>query len=255
MKFSLLAVFLVAFSKFSLAQPLNDDLEKKAVHGMVIFGQNTVYMSHLPMYHAPHDVQAIFAVKLSHPEKNVNDYYKPHTKPFGMKLYTFVPKPFKLKAMLKKPTFITGTLYEGHFERGGIPLLSDVKAEISHVNNIIYNRTLKSDDPTHSSYLMVGSHRELEAYLIHQIGGAPNFDHIAKVKLDSPTDTWRNKCKLDGHLIQFGEDKPVEIGFKGEYSYQKAMGISRAGLPLYVTYTCNYQVIENIYLDDQDLQH
>src|SRR5215212_3920941 len=39
--------------------------ERPAFHGMVLFGEQTAYLSHLPMFMSPHDYQAIFEVTFS----------------------------------------------------------------------------------------------------------------------------------------------------------------------------------------------
>ncbi len=38
--------------------------EKPGFHGMVLVGQRRAYLSHLPMFHSPHDYQAVFEVSL-----------------------------------------------------------------------------------------------------------------------------------------------------------------------------------------------
>ena len=54
----LFAVFLVFFSSHARAS-------EPAFHGMVLFGNKTHYISHLPMYHSPHDYQVVAQVSLS----------------------------------------------------------------------------------------------------------------------------------------------------------------------------------------------
>jgi len=39
-------------------------VDRPAVHGMLLVGTNALYVSHLPMFHAPHDYQALAEVAL-----------------------------------------------------------------------------------------------------------------------------------------------------------------------------------------------
>src|SRR4051812_40110713 len=95
-----------------------------ATHGMLIFGKSQIYLSPLPMFHRPHDYQAIFHVSLpvdveaafvederQHPEQTV---------------YTLVPQAFSLPELAVRPFPFQATIYRGHFERGGTPILSGV---------------------------------------------------------------------------------------------------------------------------------
>ncbi|MBR1366611.1 MULTISPECIES: hypothetical protein [Bradyrhizobium] len=43
------------------------DAEHPSVHGMLMVGEARVLMSHLPMFHAPHDQQIILETTLSAP--------------------------------------------------------------------------------------------------------------------------------------------------------------------------------------------
>ena len=90
------------------------------VHGMVMFGKN--YLSHIPMFHEPHDYQIIMDVHLDHPQIGPEDN-------FGQSLHTFVPDKFSLGDLLNgKLEKIQGTVYEGNFEDGGKPVLGVLSA-------------------------------------------------------------------------------------------------------------------------------
>jgi hypothetical protein len=55
--------------------------EHPAVHGMLMVGEARVLMSHLPMFHAPHDQQIILETSLSapgfDPQKNTSTITTP----------------------------------------------------------------------------------------------------------------------------------------------------------------------------------
>src|SRR5262245_41628455 len=56
-----------------------------AVHGMAMIGESRVFLSHLPMFHRPHDYQVLLEVELSAELRDV-----------PAALHTFVPDPFEL---------------------------------------------------------------------------------------------------------------------------------------------------------------
>ena len=66
--------------------------DEPATHGMLLFGQNQTYASHLPMFHTPHDYQLIMKIKLStNPRASsmpLIEYKK--AKQNGEKLFTLV---------------------------------------------------------------------------------------------------------------------------------------------------------------------
>jgi hypothetical protein len=137
---------------------------------MVVFGDSTndVYMSHIPMFHKPHDVQAIFKVKI------------PEGGSFNDGLYTFEPKRYSLDDMLLgNLKRIEGTLYRGSFEDGGVPI-GQTSVELEQV---LSASELRNDTSPLNvlTYQVVGSPRQ--AYLVHAISAPPDFDQI--VQLDT----------------------------------------------------------------------
>ena len=73
--------------------------EHPAVHGMLIVGTSNVFLSHLPMFHAPHDYQAIFEVTLSEQGTDATAIYQEDRRTSGERVYTWVPKPFALPSL------------------------------------------------------------------------------------------------------------------------------------------------------------
>jgi hypothetical protein len=141
------------------------------VHGMIVFGRDK--FSHIPMFHEPHDYQAVMDVKLSHPD--LEDGVS-----FGDKLHTFVPEEFSLGDVLSgKQTKFQGTLFEGNFEGDGKPLLEGVEVEVRQVNE---SRHLdgEAQGPERLSYVLYGEPGD--TYLVHPIfGHGADFDQILKV--------------------------------------------------------------------------
>lgn len=140
---------------------------------MVMFGKN--YLSHIPMFHEPHDYQIIMDVHLEHPQIGADDN-------FGQSLHTFVPDKFSLGDLLNgKLKQIQGTVFEGNFEDGGKPILEGVTARIEEV---LDSRHLADSAPAPQEleYWLYGARQD--AYLVHPIaGGSAGFDQILHVDL------------------------------------------------------------------------
>ncbi|MES2504773.1 MAG: hypothetical protein V4534_07850 [Myxococcota bacterium] len=146
------------------------------VHGMLIFGKSKIYASHLPMFHMPHDYQAVMELNL--PSKAADIYFK-DAKIHGARwIYTLVPEPFVLPEMLKSPRAFSARLYRGHFERGGVEIL---KIDQVNISRVVLNRKLseKSAAFRYSAYLFGSSQ---EPYALHFIQGKPSFDQILRLK-------------------------------------------------------------------------
>lgn len=129
---------------------------------MVIFGTSSVYLSHLPIFHSPHDYQAILEVEISNdPRKDPG-------------LYTIVPEKFSLPEMMSHPRPFKAEIYAGHFERGG-KLLGSATLKIK---NVLVFRKLNpaGQRPDQSTYYSFGNGKE--QFLIHKISARPDFDHI-----------------------------------------------------------------------------
>lgn len=108
----------------------------------------------------------------------------------GEKVYTWVPEMFVLQDLFAPTTplrSMTGTLFRGHFERGGTPITSaSVTAEVVRV---LHGRrfTPGSEAVSPPRYLLVGS--AAEPFLVHLITRPPDFDEVIAVQLakDGPS--------------------------------------------------------------------
>jgi hypothetical protein len=145
-----------------------------SVHGMIVFGspESGVYLSHIPMFHPPHDIQAIFRVSL------------PGTRSFQDGLYTFQPERFSLDDLIAgRLSTIKGTLYSGSFEGDG-QSLEDMTI---HIDRVLEAVQLYNDAPQAPAleYTVIGTPQD--AYLIHSIGKPPSFDQIVRLDLSQST--------------------------------------------------------------------
>jgi hypothetical protein len=144
------------------------------VHGMVVFGAGDhVFVSHIPMFHPPHDMQIIAEVSWAEGPRDFNQH-----------LYTFEPRPFSLDAFVRGDvTAIEGTLYEGNFESGGRPL----GPAHARVVRIVHVHALDAAAPSASTrsadsprYMTFGEGEG--ATLVRVIDGPPGVDEIVTVQ-------------------------------------------------------------------------
>jgi len=162
-----------------------------AVHGMLMVGETRLLMSHLPMFHPPHDYQVLLEVSLSAPGSDPLKAYLDDRKASKSKVYTWVPAPFQLSALVADrsahPT-MTGKIFRGHFERGGVPITA--KNVAARVERVFYAGRLdpKAQPPTELRYLMFGS--SAEPFLAHLITRPPDFDQILAAEIKAPPPDW-----------------------------------------------------------------
>ncbi len=111
-------------------------------HGMLVFGgddkgtgfKSPVYLSHLPMFMAPHDFQVI--VRVGGEAAGTYAQFVAH---FGaFEIYTFEPDTFSIDELDPAGggparTTIRGSLFRGHFERAGSKIAEDVSFDVDQV--------------------------------------------------------------------------------------------------------------------------
>ena len=148
--------------------------DKPAGHGMLMVGTDSVYLSHLPMFHSPHDYQVIFKAKISALKVYQEDKAANPQEP----VYTLDPERFVLPDMVKNPRPFKATIYRGHFERGGQPIAENVTVEIETIVHFA-KFDPKAVKPATTSYLLFGGGSEL--FLAHVITAKPDFDHVLSI--------------------------------------------------------------------------
>ncbi len=168
-------------------------------HGMLLFGEGTAYLSHLPMFMPPHNYQAFFEVTLTKAGSDpFADYVKDRSET-QTRMYAFAPSgpPFVLTDLVAgtatppQLNSFPGTIWRGHFEEGhfepkGTPMLENV---IAQVTNVIYFQKLALPATTETTleYLLLGKVDEL--YMAHVISGPPDFDQVLHVAVTGHTFT------------------------------------------------------------------
>jgi hypothetical protein len=153
----------VAAARFDFTRPGG----RLGLHGMVVLpgpGESAL-LSHIPMFHPPHDIQALFQVRL------------PGGLPPGGQ-YTLKPGTFALDDLLEgRLRTVPGTLYRGNFETGGEPL----REVVLTVERVVMGSALSEGAQIAPAleYLLIGTPER--AFAVHRLSGPPGFDHQVEI--------------------------------------------------------------------------
>jgi len=182
--------------------PVMDD---PATHNMLLVGEKTAYLSHLPMFvglnddktdfRTPHRYQVILEAAFSEGNRNLTDVYiADRKKNPAVKMYTFNPADFVLPDL--DPTgssplrrFRGNALVRGHLERGGTAFIGDFENppnggvfDVNVVNVVHFHKFVPgAAKPTQLQYILFG--KGPETFLAHFITAPPDFDQIMSVRL------------------------------------------------------------------------
>ena len=185
MKINIKVLFLLIASALSISQ-IGAAAPKivsppAAVHGMVLFGSDPIYASHIPMYDGPHDWQALFQVTLSHPTVDAKALYLQQVASGVQPLITIEPRPFVLTKLLNGEIHsFAASLYRGNFEEDSEKLLQGMTVTVKAV---LFHQHLSLDVPAlpQLTYLLIPT-SSTTAMLVHRISAPGNFDQIVQVK-------------------------------------------------------------------------
>jgi hypothetical protein len=156
-----------------------------ATHGQLIFGTESIYLSHLPMFmfdpsRHPHNYQVIVEVELTDDGTDPTAKYIADRKANpGTRVYTLNPEKFAMSDLISNSIqSFKGDIYRGHFERKGTKIIPNVTI---NVKNIIYSHKF---DPNAESlenleYLLFGHGKEI--FVAHIITKPPDFDQVLAV--------------------------------------------------------------------------
>ncbi|MEV1066148.1 hypothetical protein [Streptomyces sp. NPDC050263] len=174
----------------------DDPIGTTGGHGMLVFGHEVIYFSHLPMFGVPHNYQVLLEVGL---DEDVREVLRLHRHVFREEPYdTFDPVPFPMAELDPagtgpRRTSITGNILCGHFERrakGEPPLARNVEVRIERfVQFTQLDVDARATGDGTLEYLCFGHGNQL--YLAHAISGWPSFDQILEVRAVPGTATNR----------------------------------------------------------------
>jgi hypothetical protein len=177
--FTLLLAYGLLLSNISFADPA-------ATHGMAVFGEKSLYFSHLPMFHPPHDYQALFSGSFDQTGRGA--YLDPKNNPLGT-FYTMAPEPFVLPGLVSEikngSVSKLAQLFTGVFDENGTAISPEFSATFAKV---LYFRKLNPSEghPPHPGYLVLGN-PDSEIFIVHLIHAPPDFDQIVKVNSVDPS--------------------------------------------------------------------
>lgn len=142
-------------------------------HGMVLFSDGvSLYVSHLPLYRAPHDYQILYRIRTPQQKRLMallaDSNYS---------MVTVLPDAFDLNRLVEGEQFtISTTVFAGHFERGGKPVFVDADF---HFEAQVYLRHIGDLAAEPAGKLQVLEAASARSIAVHRIQAAPSFDMIA----------------------------------------------------------------------------
>jgi hypothetical protein len=151
--------------------------DKPSGHGMLIFGTEKMYASHLPLFRTPHNYQIILELELDKTAKQkfVLDQ-KLHPE---FTTYSIDPEKFVLPDKIESKGSFKANLYRGHFERGGIKIADSIQIKIS---TVVYFKKFNEAETkaNNASFILFGNSKE--QFAVHQITNKPDFEQIILIK-------------------------------------------------------------------------
>jgi hypothetical protein len=183
------AASVLAASCWGWSHPAASAEDGAHVHGMVIAGEQAVYLSHLPLFSRPHDYQVILEATFAKAGSDPQADYFADRKRTGTQIYSLEPEPFvlpRLAAAEAPLRSFKADVYRGHFERLERRKLDAARIGQGVQVNVTRVIHFRKFDPAAAKleqleYLLFGKGSEL--LLAHPITRPPDFDQILAVKV------------------------------------------------------------------------
>ena len=153
--------------------------DKPSVHGMLIFGTEKFYASHLPMFHTPHDYQIILEAALVDSVRQL--FIKDQIENPEYATYTIVPEVFVLPEKVDEMGSFKADLYRGHFERGGNKIAEKINVKITE---LVYFKKFDPNEKRDSSANFILFGNDKEQFAVHQISNKPDFEQLIQIATD-----------------------------------------------------------------------
>jgi len=173
----------------AIGVPTGTDLSQAAStagHGMVVFGHNSIYMYHLPMWQGIHAWHIVLEVSLD----KVGQTIYQNDRAAGSTLTTINPTPFPLASLAPGSTFV-GVLFHGHFEQGGtqLPDANHPQTVTVTVKRLITVKALDPNEPMRTAPLYRAFGHGNEWYASHIPSHNPDFDEVVGLQATQGTVT------------------------------------------------------------------
>lgn len=164
------------------------------IHGMALVkAGDKLIASHMPLHNSIHAHQVVFEVAVSKQDLNrINQLFR------ESQLVSVMPEVFDLHQLINgQLTQFNANIFSGHFERGGLKVLSQVKITVTKILLAQNIRAVKN-----GSYYVIKLN-EQQSLLVHQIGQLPSFDQLllSKKVPQSSIVKFDNNHPLDIHTI------------------------------------------------------
>lgn len=225
--------------------------DQPGVHGMLMVGTGPVYVSHLPMFHSPHDYQLLLEVEMVKTGTDPLATYVEDRRVTGEKVYTVVPEAFVLTELFtpanapQRKSF-KADVVRGHFERGGAEFISNVTFKVKRV---VFSKKFQPNAGAlpNLQYLVFGNQKEL--FAAHLVTKKPDFDHVASVRFkEGILNDQQAQLVQKGVLTRFpGVANGVEQALKAESETEAEAKVGAETLPVLV------ETLESFYLETGDL--
>ena len=152
-------------------------------HGMLLFGgRDGLFLSHLPMFHRPHDTQVVLQVHLADARRDAALRRELAARPV---LWTIVPERFELDRLAPDAgdpiRAFHADIVRGHFERGGV---TRSNGDLFLVDRVVFDHRLRpaTGAGTPLQYRVVDAGPAArEHFLVHWIAARPDADHVVRV--------------------------------------------------------------------------
>ena len=172
--------------------------ETSSTHSFVVFGTNTMYFHHIALFHdSNHQYEVTLEGVLEDPA--AQKAYQAYRKQYGDELTVIDPEYFILDELdTGKRTSFHANFFRKKWESpiGG---LQGVVVRVTR--KILFRHFSPSDNyPPRLTYQVVGSAQE--AFLIHRIAAAPNFQEVIKLaKVPDFLDSESLACAPDLYVV------------------------------------------------------
>jgi hypothetical protein len=171
-------------------------------HNMLVFGDQTVFFSHLPMFAgvnqtrtdfiSPHRFQVILQADLT-PEQ-MAAYTKDRQANPTTQFYTLGPEQFVLTRLFEpqgapQKRDFAATIFRGHLEEKPRHPVAGLERVTVKIARVVHGRHLdpRAAKPAALEYLVFG--RGPERFLAHAIFAPQDFDHVLKLTAITPAPT------------------------------------------------------------------
>ena len=178
MKLGWFCLLILAFSWVNplFAKTISSEA-RHGMHGMLLFSDGeALYASHLPMFHAPHDVQLIIRFELG---DNTVGSQLIKALDVGKPYWTLAPERFDLNRIGSSSQhglwLFSADLYAGHFERKGKLTFA---SQAVLVKKVLIKNVLKTNKSNLTEFIRLTPDRAKRHFYARIIQGKPGVDQL-----------------------------------------------------------------------------